>query len=432
MNNRRLLIAILLVVLFAIGIIAWFFFYATPSSAPSLNTTKDPLSLKTYPKGFQFLFNNNDEVPPSESTTEVTFQKPEVLTEIWHKPATGQTFTEVGFVREIDATSTQGTTTISVKKLAHATTTLLLFVDRTTGYVYSYDRSIGKIYQISNTTMPGIHDAYIFNHGKNIILRYADNDKHTIVGVLATIPSVSDNEQAKPLENITYLPSQVTSVAVNKKGDKVSYLVTGDAGGSVYTLSATSKNAELVTTTPFKEWTLTYGGDTLFATSKPSAYVEGQTVRLPSFDFTVGGKTGLMSNPGESGVFLASMWSNTGLKTFLSLYGKQAVLPITTLASKCAWGTKNFLVCAVPKILPRKVEGLPDDWFQGRFSFNDSLVEINVQTAEAHNLYTFDLTKYSAFDITNLSVSSENTNIAFIKKQDSSLWLLDTTLISSE
>lgn len=430
MNNRRLLFAIIFVLIFAIGVVSWFFFYATPKSAPTLGETANPLSLGTFPKRFQFIFNNNDDVPPSETTTEITFAEPEALTEIWNRPATGQTFVNVGRIEEITSTSTQGTTTITTKKLAQATSTILMFVDRITGYTYAYNRELGKTYQVSNTTIPGVHDAYIFNHGKNIILRYEDTTKNAIVGVLATIPKVNDKEQAKPLENITYLPSQVTSVAVNKKTGVASYLVTGDQGGSIYTV--TEKGAVLVASTPFKEWTLAYGGNTLFATSKPSAYVEGQTVIVPSFEFIIGNKTGLMSNPGESGVFLASMWSNTGLKTFFSLYGKQAVLPISTLASKCAWGNKNFLICAVPKTIPRKVEGLPDDWFQGRYSFNDSLVEVNVETAEAHPLYTFDLTKNTAFDITDISISSDNTNIAFNKKQNFSLWLVDTTRISAE
>lgn len=430
MNNRRLLFAIIFVLVFAIGITSWFFFYATPKPAPTLDKTADPLSLRTFPKQFQFIFNTKDELPPSDITTEVIFPKPEVLTEIWSRPATGQTFVDIGRLEEINATSTQGTTTITTKKLVYATSTILMFVDRITGYTYAYNREIGKTYQVSNTTIPGIYDAYIFNYGKNIILRYQDTTKNTIVGVLATIPKVNEKEQARPLENITYLPSQVTSVTVNKKTSEVSYLVTGDQGGSIYTI--TEKGVTFVTNTPFKEWTLSYGGNTLFATSKPSAYVEGQTVSIPSFEFLIGGKTGLMSNPGESGMFLSSMWSNKGLKTFLSLYGRQVILDTATLASKCAWGENNFLVCAKPKLLPKKTEGLPDDWFQGRVSFNDSFVTIDTKTAEVYPLYIFEDVKKTIFDVTNISLSRDNTLLSFTRKQNASLWLLDTKLISVE
>lgn len=426
--NRRLLFAIVIVLLFAVGVVVWFFFFTKPNPATSLGTTNNPLSLKSFPKQFQFILGGAP-TPDSVSTTEVTFPTPQALTQIWKRPATGQTFVDQDVVREIIATSTVGTTTISIKKLVHATSTVLMFVDRTTGYIYTYNRDLNKIYQVSNTTLPGIYDAYIFNNGKQIVLRYVDNEKQNIVGMLAGIPLVGDKEQAKPLENVTFLPEQVTSVAVNAKRNLLSYLVTGDKGGSIYTV--VQKGATFVANTPFKEWSLSYGGDTLYATSKPSAYVEGQTVRLPSFESQIGAMTGLESNPSEKGLLLNSMWSSNGLKTFLSSGANQVVLTSTTLASKCAWGQKDFLICAVPKTLPKSVEGLPDDWFQGRVSFDDTLVTVDARTSLVSSLYSFDTEKDPLFDITNLSLSNNNIYISFTRKQDSSLWLLDTSLLSS-
>lgn len=427
--NRRLLLSIILVLLFAVGVIVWFFIYAEKKTTPSLGGTADPLSVKTFPKRFQFVF-NDDEAPVSTSTTEMTPEKALVLTQIWNKPATGQTFVTEEVIKEVDATSTQGTTTITVKKLVRATSTILMFVDRTTGHIYGYNREINKIYQISNTTIPGIYDAYIFNNGKRVVFRYADNDKHVIVGVLANIPSVNEREQAKPLENTTYLPSQVTSVAVNKKRTLLSYLVAGDRGGSIYTV--TPKDTVLVASSPFRELSLSYGGETLYATSKPSAYVGGQTMSLPSFEFVLGEKTGLMSNPSENSIFINSMWSSQGLKTFLSNNGNQVVLNTKTIASKCTWGQKEFLICAIPKTLPRSTEGLPDDWFQGRVSFDDSFVTIDTKTAEVYPLYSFDSNEKILFDVTGISLSENNILAAFTRKQDTSLWLLDTDLIGVE
>ena len=424
--NRKLLFAIIFTLLFAVGIIIWFFFFAQPNTSPTLGSTTNPLLPSSFPKRFQFIFNNNDE-PVSTSTTEMTFPEKEALTQIWNKPATGQTFVTQAIVKEIDATTTQGTSTVKIKKLINATTTILMFVDRTTGYIYAYNREINKVYQISNTTIPGIYDAYIVDNGKRIVLRYEDLERKVIVGVLANIPLVSEKEQAKPLLNTTYLPAQVTSVAVNKKKTALSYFVTGDNGSSIYTLS--QKGAILIANTPFKEWSLSYGGDNLYATSKPSAYLEGQTVLLPSFDFVVGGKTGLMSNPGENNIFINSMWSNKGLKTFLTSGSEQIVLDIQTLSSKCGWGEKDFLICAVPKIIPRDDEGFPDDWFQGRNSFEDILVIVNTKTGETSQFYYFKTKENTIFDVTNFSLSKDNTLITFNRKQDATLWLLDTNLL---
>lgn len=428
--NRRLLFAITLVLLFAVGVIIWFFVFATPKTAPTFNETQNPLSLSdAFKKGFQFIYTNED-IETSTSTTEITLPQPEVLTEIWNKPATGQTFITKTIVNEIDATTTKGTSTITIKKLVQGTSSILMFVDRITGHVYGYNRGNNKLYQISNTTIPGVYDAYIFNNGRRIVLRYADNDKKSIIGILATIPDGNENDQPKPLENTTYLPSQVTSVAVNKKGTLLSYFVAGDVYGSIYTIS--QKETSLITNTPFKEWSLSYGGDTLYATTKPSAYVEGQTATPPFFDFVVGGKTGLMTTPGEKNILLNSMWSSQGLKTFLTNNGNQKVLDIRTLSSKCSFGSRDFLLCAVPDILPKGSQGLPDDWFQGRVSFNDSFVFINVTTGETYPFYSFDASKKIVFDITNITISDANEYVAFTRKQSASLWFLDTTRIGGE
>lgn len=427
--NRRLLFAVAFTLLFAVGVIIWFFIYATPSKPTTLGEPTDPFSIKEPFKKFQFL-KSEEEIPVSTSTTEMTFAKPEVLTKIWDRPATGHTFIEKDIVQEIQATETRGTTTVSIKKLVRATSTLLMFVDRTTGYIYGYNRESTKIYQISNSTIPGVYDAYIFNNGKNILIRYEDVDKHTIVTELATIPSVNEKESPKSLENRKFLPENVTSIALNTKKTLASYIVAGEEESSIYTI--TPKSTDFITSSPYLSWTLSYSGDTLFATTKPSAYVEGYTVKIPSFEFAIGNKTGLQSNPSENGTFLSSMWSNTGLKTFISLRGNQIVLDIQTLANKCKWGQKEFLICAVPNTLPKKTEGLPDDWFQGRFFFDDSFVTINPLTGEASTLYTFDISKKLTFDVTNISLSKDSSMITFIRKQDASLWLLDTNLFNAE
>jgi hypothetical protein len=428
--NRRLLLAIAIVLLFAVGVIIWFFVYSTPNGTGATGEPINPLSLKTYPKQFQFIFKNKGEAPVQTSETEVTLQKPQVLTEIWNKPATGQVFVEKSITKEEDATSTKGTTTLQIKRLVKATSTILMFVDRTTGYIYGYNRELGKTYQISNTTIPGVYDAYIFDNGKRIILRYTDNNKNSIISMLANIPNVNENDQAEQLENISYLPSQVTSIAVNKKRTLVSYFVAGDTSASIYTISA--KGFIPVTTTPFTSWSLSYSGDTLLATSKPSAYIEGQTVKIPSFESILGQRTGLMTNPSEKGIFLSSMWSSSGLKTFLSKEGNVQVLPIKTIASKCAWGLDTFLICAVPKTIPKTVEGLPDDWFQGRSLFEDSFVIIDTGTNESHPIFSFENRDKGIFDVTGISLSLKNTLVSFNKKQDATLWLLDTDLIGSD
>jgi len=423
-----LLFSIIAVIIFSIGVILWFFLYSSPSVTPSLGTASDPLSLQPPPRRFQFLNKDVDGTPTGTTTTEVTPYTLEVLTKIWKAPTTGQTFIAVSMLEQITSTTTVGTTTVETQRFVYATGTVLMFADRTTGHIYGYNRQRNKTYQISNTTIPGIHDAYIFNNGKSVVFRYTDEEKGAIVGVLATIPSVPDTAQAEPLLNITYLPSEVTSVAINKKTNLLSYLVSNDEGASVYTIQD-NKRAVLVGSSPFKQWALSYGGNSLYATSKPSAYIPGQTVLLPAFSFVLGDKTGLMSTPGENGQLLSSMWTSVGLKTFFSKNGDNTVLSISTVASKCVWGNSEIAFCAVPKSLPRGSEGLPDDWFQGRISFSDTLVSVDSKSNTVLPLYSLDTTEKIPFDVVSLTPSLDDTMFGFVRKQDGSLWLLDLNIL---
>ena len=125
---------------------------------------------------------------------------------------------------------------------------------------------------------------------------------------------------------------------------------------------------------------------------------------------------------------LNSMWGPQGLVTFISVSGATRVLSVRTLATKCGWGEKNFLVCAVPRTLPKATEGLPDDWFQGRVSFNDDMFIINVADGEKYELYTFKDAD-GVFDVVNLSFGKGKSYISFNKKQDGSLWLLNLNLL---
>lgn len=426
-GNRRLLIAIALVLLFAVVIIVWYFYYAKPIIAPTLTETNNPILSRIIPPRAQFLLWGQDS--SSTSTTEVTNPLADPLVRIWDKPAAGQTFTTTDILKEVTSTSTVGTTTVTVKNTVRATSTVILFVDRTTGYIYGYPLGASKPYQISNTLIPGVHDAYFFNNGTRVIMRYVDQDKNRVVGLIANVPRVPVDANALPLENTKYLTSEVMSVAVNTKKDRASYVVATGQGSAIYTI--TTKDPVFVTSSPFREWDIAYGGDSLFVTTKPSAYVEGATLSIPRFGSELSGKTGLMSTPGDSGIFLNSMWSSRGLATFLSYEGNLKVLSIKTLASKCGWGGQGFLICAVPRIIIKGPEGLPDDWFQGRSTYADDLVVVDKNTGDNYNLYTFSQ-KEGEFDIKGVTVTQENDLIVFNKKQDGTLWLLNTNLLRDE
>lgn len=430
-TNRNLRIIVGMVLFFVVIVLVWYFFYAKPIIAPSLNGTADPLPVRTFPPRFQFISDWINPQETSSSTTEVTSPLEKPLVKIWDKPSTGQTFVTSQILKEITGTSTQGTTTIETKKTIRATSTVIIFVDATTGYIYGYPLETGQVFQISNTVIPGIYDAYFFDNGRRVIMRYVDQTKNLMVGLIANVPTINQSTGASSLGSIEYLTSQVLSVAVNTNKTEASYVVATNNGSSIYSVNS-SKNPELVTSSPFREWVLSYGDSGLYATTRPSAYVGGATFSLPKFENEVSEKTGLVTLPLSYGVMLNSMWGKNGLATFLSKSGTNSVLPFITLASKCGVKDKDFYICAIPRTIPKSIEGLPDDWLQGRISFSDDLFMIDIKkTSDKYSLYTFS-PEEGVFDIIKLTSSDDGTFISFTKKQDKSLWLLNTNLIHGE
>lgn len=423
--NRKLLIVTGLVFLFVAVALVWYFFYAKPVVAPTLSQTNDPLPKNQLPPRYQFIGGGvGDE---QTSTTEVT-QKPEdPLIRVWDKPATGQMFVTEQVIREEIATTTQGTSTVEAKKLVRATTTVLLFVDRGTGYIYGYSPEDNSVFQVTNTVVPGVYDAYIFNGGRRVIMRYSNNENEVVVGMVATIPLFTKNGTASSLTDIEYLNSEVSSVAVDDFGARVSYVVKTDSGSSVYTMENSGPTP--VASSPFGEWDLSYGGTSLYATTKASSFAVGVTTMLPLFNIVIGEKYGLNAKPSSSFI-LDSSWRSGSIETSLVGNNGHRNLSLKTIASKCGWGSDNFLLCAVPRLLPKGGRDLPDAWFQGLVSFEDDFVYVNTSTLEETPFFSFEA-NYGAFDINSVVISNENSFISFTNKKNGELWLLKAELIAA-
>jgi hypothetical protein len=427
MQHRRLQVLFAIISLFAFGVIIWYFLFSKTSEAPTLTGTANPLSVRDLPARLGFIFKSN---PPETTTeTEITDPAKEAFLLVWEKPSAGNAFVTRAILKEVTATTTVGTSTILTTKSVRATTTILMFVDRTTGYVYGHNVESGTTYQISNSTIPGVHDAYIWSGGDRIVVRYLSADRKTIISTLGTVPNVQEGHDAQPLANITTLPNNISSIAVSPSGNTVSYIVPNDAGASIYTI--TSKGTVHVADSPFAEWTLSYGGEQLYATTKASAYVQGTTVSLPSFARIIGEKTGLTSTPSSGGLVLHSMWAKTGLSTFVTKGSSLVQFSIQTLSSKCAPSGTQYFICGVPKALPAGDEGLPDDWYQGRASFDDTLMLLDSKTGNAFTAFAFDQ-KYAPFDVTSVGASAKGDLLSFIRKQDGYLFLLNTNLLDGE
>lgn len=430
MRDRRIFLIFGIASLFAFFVIVWYFFKASPTANPSINTPTNPFG-QTAPSrpGGEFINNfiNGLAGNNTQATDERVPASERALIEIWDKPTAGYTFATREII--IEGTSTPQTGTSTIKKLSKPikkTVEYLMFVDRITGHIYGYSADGMAPFQITNTTIPGIYDAYITQNGSKVFMRYFDKDTNVIKTITASIPSFIEGADPHSLTNLKTLQDNISSFAVSDSSNYFSYVVPNNYGSSIYTID--SKNVATNFSSPLREWSLVYGGETPYITNKTSAYLEGSTFSLPKNIYTVGGKTGLISLPNKTGgLTLSSMWASSGLTTFITSKktGTLRTIDIKTLASKCVWMDDIKFLCGVPSVLPSGAEGLPDDWFQGSISFSDDLYLIN--TNNSINSVVISLTGEAGnpFDMTRLQLNKELTSLLFTNKQNGSMWLVN-------
>lgn len=127
---------------------------------------------------------------------------------------------------------------------------------------------------------------------------------------------------------------------------------------------------------------------TLALKSKSSYATEG-------FLYTLNTKGGLLQKVAQ-GLGLDATWNQVGnkfvystsnisrrpqtLKLFDVASSKTQELPLVTFAEKCVFGKENpsILYCGIPQSIPAGV--FPDAWWQGKVSFKDSIVAIDVSS----------------------------------------------------
>lgn len=425
MRDRKIVLLFIATVIFGLGVILWYFFKSEPEQDPTLATPNDPFpSAESRPRG-EFIQPNvtpirsqgdteNERIPASER----------VLIQIWDKPVGGYAFVTREILVAGTTTPSSSSTPATTSKPTKKTVEYLLFVDRTTGHIYGYNKEGLAPFQVTNTTIAGIYDAYIIQNGTRVFMRYADKDTGTIKTLTGTIPTFIEGADPRQLETLRTLQDNVTSFAVSSSDTAYSYLVPSVNGSSVYTVNA--KGATSMATTPLREWTLLYGGEVPYMYNKPSAYLEGSLFSVATREYITGGKTGLIALPSPQGDrTLASMWSSSGLATYLATKAGLRTLEFRTIASKCGWATGTLLVCGIPVEVKSGSRGLPDDWFQGTVNFSDDVYMIDTDSGNITGLLNLAETSGNPFDLTRIEVNKDMSSLVFTNKEDGTPWLVN-------
>ncbi|PJE74535.1 MAG: hypothetical protein COV01_00680 [Candidatus Taylorbacteria bacterium CG10_big_fil_rev_8_21_14_0_10_41_48] len=301
------------------------------------------------------------------------------------------------------------------------------YMDRATGHIFESNADTVTKTKISNITMPKIYETLWSNDGLELIARYLKDDGVTIQSFYGVLPATTTSNSS--VEGY-FLPSNIKELSLFDK--KVIYL-DPTQNGILVSSNIDGGKKVLSTNLYSRDWLLTLANTkTALVGTKPSGLVGGDLYVL---DIATGIKTKIMTDilgltgtisPDGNRVFASAEQGGGVASAIYSISDKKMdTLSLKTLSDKCAWSSKNKTViyCAVPVSIPNGV--YPDDWYQGTVSFSDRLWKINTTNQETDLLLDPSIETGYDMDMIKLYVGPSDSQIIFINKKDSSLWVLD-------
>lgn len=321
--------------------------------------------------------------------------------------------------------------------LLKAGATIFRWIERGTGHVYESKSNDTTKTRISNTTIPGIQEAFFSRDGEYVVGRYLRPNNETIETFVGSIESVTETSDAGYVFNETKLVTRFLEPNILAAGDSPKdgyfYKVNPLGQGSSVSLAAyaTSSSIKLFDS-PLSQWIVSWASTTLTLQNKADSNKPGYLFSVDEgtgkTEKVIGRRNGLTTlvNPeGTRALFSETTQNDLRLWVKNLESGEERLLELRTLPEKCAWSPteEDTVYCGAPDFYARGP--YPTNWYQGRFSFDDNVWKINSGT-EDYTLLHDSRTSDETFDVWKPSVSPDGDYLLFLNKNDLTLWSLET------
>ena len=396
--RRALLILGIMIVLIGIGVFLYFYFFTNTSGI-----TVAPNGSVNFPSAGNGTF-------PSGGNTTTTSSGPVVAPVV----------VSARLVKISAGPVVVGECVVNVPAINASSSpeTVVNYIERQSGNVFSYHTHAGTITRTNNQTVPGIESATWLPDASFAFVRYLSGTDFSTINTYALPSSGSGG---------FFLAQNIADVAVSSVG--IVTLASG-VNGSVASLShIDGTHSSQVFTTPLSAIHTSFLGKSQYmAYTKPSASLPGYAFLVNStgyFSRVVGPLNGLVALASPSGKWLlVSSTLNSAMQMeLLNTATNEAVpLPVATIADKCVWTDDGSTIyCGIP-VDPSSDYAYPDDWYQGVVHFSDRIWKIDVAGRYAQLVLDFPSETKGTLDAEALAVDSLNTDLVFVNKNDGSLW----------
>jgi len=224
-----------------------------------------------------------------------------------------------------------------------------------------------------------------------------------------------------------FVEDNIDSVAFSPDGKSLGYILKDSESLDIYTATLDFKGPHKILDNNIPTFEISWPSKNFLALKSKSSYA------INGFLYTLNAGGGLLNKIVE-GLGLDALWNRDGTGfvfsqsnaggRMLSLsyynFGKKesGVLPFATIAEKCVFGKKDSMVlyCGIPASVPPG--RYPDDWWQGKVSFRDSIIAYDLKNEKIIHFAP------TVSDTTNLAIFSDDSYLFFIDKNTSRLWAL--------
>lgn len=295
------------------------------------------------------------------------------------------------------------------------------YIERQSGNVFSYLTQAGTITRTNNRTLPGIQSATWLPDASVAFVRYLSGTDYSTINTYALPASGSDG---------FFLPQNISSIAVASTSVLTLAISTNGSTASVGPVNAPNSGTPAFTS-PLSSLRTSFSGPRHYlAFTKPSATLPGGAFLVDKtghFSRVAGPLPGLVALASHSGTWVLVSYTRSGvlqLQLVNTTTRETLPLPLGTIADKCVWAADDSSIyCGVP-VSPSADYAYPDDWYQGAVSFSDRIWKIDVAGRFAQLVFDFSKETSASLDAEALAINPTATILAFVNKNDGSLWSL--------
>lgn len=300
-----------------------------------------------------------------------------------------------------------------------STSTLLLSVGRGSGVVRLYDPKTEVTSIVGTISVPNIIASEFTTNSSYVVVQSQDSD------ILRTV--ILRSNPRTPTEERFFTP-------IFSSTDVTSFFIEGN---TIYLIEKIKSGSELYEYIPStNKRTLLYRGvfsdlygfardGSVFLGTKAAAGMQGFIFKLDRGEGVLtktASGSALLGIPNQNGeTLLVTTFFNSSSQTRLqnTITKDSSLLSIRTSKEKCVpdFSTRTFVFCGGSSNTP---ENMPDSWYMGKVSLNDTLYLIDSETGSFSVLAPTD----ESVDVIRPQSSPYSGIFTFINKKDSSPWII--------